>query len=92
MVAGWMRFPLHPKQAMASHSTATEILCEPAEPEFRCRRGACARTLDRPIEGQAQHLDSERFRVGPRTSPVLSVLGWDAANRLHGMGRVSCQP
>jgi hypothetical protein len=44
---------LHPKKTVASYSTATEISCERAEPEFRC-----VRTLDRP-EGQAQHLDSE---------------------------------
>src|SRR5258708_31900467 len=57
---------LHTTKAVASYSTATEILCERAEP-----RGPCVRTLDRPIEGQAQHLDSERFRVGPRTSQSL---------------------
>src|SRR5260370_38219333 len=62
---------LHTTKAVASYSTATEILCERAEPEFCCRRGPCVRTLDRPIEGQAQHLDSERFRVGPRTSQSL---------------------
>jgi hypothetical protein len=62
---------LYTTKAVASYSTATEILCERAEPEFRCRIGPCVRTLDRPIEGQAQHLDSERFRVGPRTSQSL---------------------
>src|SRR6266478_4781796 len=62
---------LYTTKAVASYSTATEILCERAEPEFRCRRGPCVRTLDRPIEGQAQHVDSERFRVGPRTSQSL---------------------
>jgi len=30
---------LHTTKAVASYSTATEILCERAEPEFRCRRG-----------------------------------------------------
>jgi hypothetical protein len=42
-----LKFRLHPKQAVASYSTATEISCERAEQEFRCRRGSCARTLDR---------------------------------------------
>src|SRR5260370_1722018 len=31
---------------------------ERAEPEFRCRIGPRMRNLDRPIDGQAQHLDS----------------------------------
>jgi hypothetical protein len=38
---------LHTTKAVASYSMATEILCERAEPEFRCRRGPWVRTLDR---------------------------------------------
>jgi Bacteriophage Sf6, terminase small subunit-like len=59
--------------AVASYSTATEILCERAEPEFRCRRGPCVRTLDRPIEGQAQHpiQNDSGLAQGPANPSVL---------------------
>src|SRR6266481_22383 len=88
---------LHTTKAVASYSTATEILCERAEPEFRCRIGPCVRTLDRPIEGQAQHLDSERFRVAPRTSQSLRAtlrvqetrrMGWGQTHVSLGTPRV----
>src|SRR6266481_2365906 len=88
---------LHTTKTVASYSTATEILCERAEPEFRCRIGPCVRTLDRPIEGQAQHLDSERFRVGPRTSQSLRArltvretrrVGWGQTHVSHETARV----
>src|SRR6266481_7161675 len=89
---------LHTTKAVASYSTATEILCERAEPEFRCRIGPCVRTLDKPIEGQAQHLDSERFRVGPRTSQSLRAtlrvqetrrMGWGQTHVSHGNARMA---
>src|SRR6266446_2778918 len=37
---------LHTTKTVASYSTATEILCERAEPEFRCRRGHNASKRD----------------------------------------------
>jgi hypothetical protein len=67
---------LHTTKTVASSSTATEILCKRAEPEFRCRRGPCVRTLDRPIEGQAQHLDSERKRGHLSNAHADSSVRW----------------
>src|SRR5258707_13145630 len=37
---------LYTTKAVASYATATEILCERAEPEFRCRRGHNASKRD----------------------------------------------
>src|SRR5258708_39024678 len=39
---------MHTTKTVASYSTATEILCERAEPEFRCRIGPCFRPGRQP--------------------------------------------
>src|SRR5262249_14238756 len=77
---------LHTTKAVASYSTVTEILCERAEPEFRCRRGhACAPWigLSRGRPSIAIQNDSGL----PQGRADRSVLAWLCGNRLHGVGR-----